>query len=327
MFRVGLEFRCRNCELAFWQSIDDVKTKVECQYCGSVFDIARQLRDRDWAFRRSGLFGRNDQQRGGIPVAVTLQQLDATLSTERRLFSTSLLLTSSGETPISPCETDFVMITSGYSHDRQHLPQVVIGECKARGAITPEDARNLAKIADALPYRRLNVFIVFAKLGEFSPDEVEACGLAQHKWRARVILLSERELEPYALYGRHAKEPRLRTTGLEDLAQNTTYLYPALRPKGFLEIEAAFLLKSHRASNLPFSVACRRFRPFAGVFGFCWRDVTRNVTHTEQPPEGSRVIAARQCSRAITKRLWSPKWATSGLQFPVVPEAIEEARC
>lgn len=239
VFRVGLELKCPNCQLAFWQSIDDVKVKAESEYCGKIFAVARQLRDHDWAFRRSGLFGRSDHQKGGIPVAITLQQLDANLSMDRRLFATSQLLTSSGESAINPCETDFVLITSGPSQHYRQLPQVVIGECKTRGAITPDDARNLAKVADALPYRRLNVFILFAKLGDFSSDEIQACALAQHKWASRVILLSQRELEPYFLYERHPAEPRLQTTSLENLAQNTTYLYPELRPKGFLEIEAA----------------------------------------------------------------------------------------
>jgi hypothetical protein len=40
---------------------------------------ATQLRDRNWAYRRSGLFVREDNQGGGIPVAVTLQQLDTML--------------------------------------------------------------------------------------------------------------------------------------------------------------------------------------------------------------------------------------------------------
>jgi hypothetical protein len=238
VFRVGLELRCTNCELAFWQPMDDIKERVECQYCGTTFPIARQLRDRDWAFRRSGLFGRADHQRGGIPVAVTIQQLDANLTFAPRVFSSSLILEPS-QHGLGPCETDFVMVTAGPSHQRPHLPQVLIAECKAAGTISADDARKLSAIADALPWRRLSVFILFSKLGEFTPEEVEACALAQHKWGSRVILLSRRELEPYFLYEGHAGEHRFRTTGLEDLAENTTSLYPQLRPQGWREVAAA----------------------------------------------------------------------------------------
>jgi hypothetical protein len=87
------------------------------------------------------------------------------------------------------------MMTAGPSHQRPHLPQVLIAECKAAGTITTDDARRLAAIADALPRRRLSVFILFSKLGEFTAEEVEACALAQHKWTSRVMLLSQRERE------------------------------------------------------------------------------------------------------------------------------------
>ena len=93
----------------------------------------RQLRDRNWAYRRSGLFGRDDHQHGGIPVALTLQQLDTQLFSHGMLYTTCLEL-APGEAAINACETDFVVVTTGFSHHRPHLPQVIIGECKIRRA-------------------------------------------------------------------------------------------------------------------------------------------------------------------------------------------------
>ncbi len=133
VFRVGLDLICPHCELSFWQLLDDVKTKLECVYCGASFDVTRQLRDRDWAFRRSGLFGRTDHQRGGIPVAVTIQQLDSTLHSDRILYTTSLELAPTADSTIDKCETDFVILTVGYSHNSPDLPQLLIGECKGAG--------------------------------------------------------------------------------------------------------------------------------------------------------------------------------------------------
>ena len=104
--------------------------------------------------------------------------------------------------------------------------------------ITGDDAVHLAKVAAALPRRRLDVFILFAKTGTFSEEEVEACSLAQDKWRERVIMLSKDELEPYHVDDRHPhREPRFHISGLEDLASMTTRLYPGLRCKGLLKLE------------------------------------------------------------------------------------------
>jgi hypothetical protein len=206
---VGLELKCAHCELKFWQSLDDLKTHIECVYCGTRFGVTDQLRDRDWAYRRSGLFGRNDNQHGGVPVAVTLQQLDTTLHSDRMLYTTSLAITP-GKAPIVKCETDFVVITTGRSHN---FPQIVIGECKAAGgSITIADAENLAKVADAFPKRRLKVFVLFAKTGTFSDEEIAACAHAQDKWHSRVILLTKDELEA----GSHLRAPQRGAASLRE---------------------------------------------------------------------------------------------------------------
>ncbi len=72
VFRAGLRFLCENCELESCVHLDDARTISRCEYCGKEFNVTPQLRDRDWAYRRSGLFGRDDHQGGGITVALTL---------------------------------------------------------------------------------------------------------------------------------------------------------------------------------------------------------------------------------------------------------------
>jgi hypothetical protein len=74
VFQAGLEIKCPNCLLKFWLSIDDVKSHVNCTYCDHQFNITPMLKDRDWRFRRSGLFSMDDQ--GSVPVALLLQQMD-----------------------------------------------------------------------------------------------------------------------------------------------------------------------------------------------------------------------------------------------------------
>lgn len=62
VFRVGLTFICPNCELESWTHLDDVATEITCEYCGKRFNVTPQLKDGAWAYRRSGLFGREDHQ-------------------------------------------------------------------------------------------------------------------------------------------------------------------------------------------------------------------------------------------------------------------------
>jgi hypothetical protein len=60
VFRVGLELTCPNCRLPSWVHLDDVRTRSTCGYCDHVYDVTSQLKDRDWRYRRSGIFGRED---------------------------------------------------------------------------------------------------------------------------------------------------------------------------------------------------------------------------------------------------------------------------
>lgn len=109
VFRVGLELKCPNCELPSWVHLDDVKTTSSCPYCDQLYDVTSQLADRDWRYRRSGIFGRNDNQLGGIPVALTLQQLSSNVHERLLMYSTALkfrLLSAD----IEECEADFVAI-------------------------------------------------------------------------------------------------------------------------------------------------------------------------------------------------------------------------
>lgn len=220
VFRVGLRLDCPNCDLEFWLPLDDVRTRVECEYCGTPFMITPQLRDRDWAFRRSGLFGRDDHQGGGIPVALTLRQLLSTCSSGRKVFSTAMELTG---TAISPCETDFVFLTEGLSH----TAEVAIGEVKTRDEITQQDLDNLARVARVLSSDDLAVYVVLSKLAEFTPLELEMIRNHDTGHRYRFILLSNRELEPLRPYERAAQVYDLgrSASSLRDMAANTVKIF------------------------------------------------------------------------------------------------------
>jgi hypothetical protein len=229
VFRVGIELECTSCQLKFWRSLDDAKTLVICEYCGREFNVAPQLKGEKWVYRPSGLFGRADHQEGGVPVALTLQQLD-TVTHGRCLSWLPAINLKPITAPIKACETDFVLLDQGF-HGRV---QLVIGECKTNKEITDEDVHNLSKVADALPSGRFDVFIVFAKAGrEFTPEEIQRCRAADSKIRRRTILLSMRELEPYFVYERAEKEFSVQghAASFEGMVKATRDIYFEPRPK------------------------------------------------------------------------------------------------
>jgi hypothetical protein len=178
------------------------------------------------------LFGREDHQQGAIPVALTLQQMDTVLSWGTPLFVTSMTIESNTQA-FRPCETDLVVVSEKGLYD--HRLGIAIGECKGRGEITEQDVRNLTQVADAFPKDRIMPFIIFSKTAPFTVDEIARCRAAQPAGRKSLILLSDRELEPYFVYERATKEFVIRSTAvsLQDLANTTHELYfdPKPRPQ------------------------------------------------------------------------------------------------
>jgi hypothetical protein len=201
VFRVGLKLKCTSCGLDFWKALDDVKAFVTCEYCGREFNTTPQLKDRNWAYRPSGLFGRDDNQEGGVPVALTLQQLETNLRGELMFWLPAINLEPI-TAPIEKCETDFFLLCQDH-HGRVKL---VISECKTNQEITDEDIRKLSKVADVFPSDRFDVFIVFSKAGTFSPNEIQRFKILDSKIKNRIILFSEEVLEPYFLYERAAEK-------------------------------------------------------------------------------------------------------------------------
>jgi hypothetical protein len=226
VFRVGLDLVCPNCELPSWIHLDEVKTISTCAYCGHQFSIFSQLKDRDWRYRRSGLFGRDDNQLGGIPVTLAIQQLATTLHERLLMYSTAINFRSATSI-IEKCEADFVAVVAGVPVSREAPVQILFGEAKTGIEFNADDVRKLAKLADALPQDLADTFIMFAKTATFTNDEVQLAQTLNSQHRKRVILLSVNELEPYHVYER--SEERLGhdaiATNLTDMARATHRLW------------------------------------------------------------------------------------------------------
>jgi hypothetical protein len=213
VFRTGLEFTCPNCELPSWIHLDDVRTKSTCAYCDHTYDVTPQLKDRDWRYRRSGIFGRDDDQLGGVPVALTLQQLSASLHENLIMYSTAVNFSSAGA-DIEPCESDFVVVISGARGISESPVQLLFGEAKAAGPIDESDVRKLGKLASAVPKHLAQSFKRLAKT-------------LNTQYERRVILWSRDELEPYFLYERSAGKlgQGRYASALTDMANNTHDLW------------------------------------------------------------------------------------------------------
>lgn len=221
IFRAGLRFECPNCQLEFWISIDDVRSSTICEYCGGVFNVTPLLKDRDWAYRRSGLFGRDDHQEGAIPVVLLLQQLNTVLHREG-IYTTAALLEST-QKKFSACETDFIFMNSrrGMSNI-----EVAVGECKTAGEITDDDVQKMESTISQLPRDIFDPYIVFAKLTKFNAEEIERLRSLYERSDRRVIMLTSDELEPYYPYDRRRTEPsRYLATSLNDMARHTWTIF------------------------------------------------------------------------------------------------------
>ncbi len=224
VYRTGLEFDCPSCRLEFWLTLDDVRTEVACEYCGHRFNVAPYLRDKNvWRYRRSGLFGRADNQEGAIPVILTIQQLHTTFRSREMLYAPAMSLKSKSPA-ISKCETDFVTLAQ---RPLDGKIDIAIGECKTRKQISDDNVNNLQAIADAFPSERFNVYIIFSKLGSFSAEELARVRRLNNEYRRRVILFTARELEPYHLYERTAKEFNIdrHAVSFEDMANITDQVF------------------------------------------------------------------------------------------------------
>ena len=234
LFRIGAELTCPSCRMASWIALDALKQRVVCDLCGHEHDATRQLMGGVWHYRRSGVLGAERNAQGAIPVALTLQQLETTLSggLHDGVYSPSLDLTKKGQAH-NECEVDFVWVIP---RPYPRKTAIILGECKDQGPIKQEeferDIENLRRVADALPRKRFKTFILLAKLTPFTSEEIDRVKTLNTEYQQRTILLTARELEPYHIYERTKAEFDIDSYGgtPEDLARTTGEMYFATQP-------------------------------------------------------------------------------------------------
>lgn len=214
VFRVGLRIECDHCGLSFWISLDEARTRTDCEYCGNSVHLARQLGGvHPWRYRRSGLFSADDDQQGAVPVALTLRQLYMASRVDEYLWLgyTTGMEMEGPDVGIRKCESDLVVVTQ----TRSGTVNVLIGECKTGSRIKPEVVEQLGAVASALNAIGVKAYIVFSKLTEFTSDEIDVIKRLDQAADPRVIMFTARDLEPAYPYEHAENEHGFYVANLE----------------------------------------------------------------------------------------------------------------
>jgi hypothetical protein len=226
LFRIGMELTCPSCNLPSWIALDSLQQTNKCEMCGNNYDATRQIVGGEFRYRRTGVLGIEKNTQGAVPVALLLQQLGINLRGHHRVvLAPSYDLEPFAGVTLPVCETDFVVIENRTFPDKSAF---IVGECKDEGdRIDEKDISNLKKIADAIQCRRFKPYILLARLSPFSPEEIALARTINGDYEEKVILLTQRELEPYHVYERVNKESGTRYYGgtAEELARTTAAIY------------------------------------------------------------------------------------------------------
>jgi hypothetical protein len=201
-FRAGLELQCESCNLWSWLSLKNLDDQWHCEYCGAQNKTTTQLKNRgDWKFRKSGLFAKDNNQEGAIPVVLTLLSLVRILDHSNFIYSTALKLDGDGVN----CETDLAILQ--YKYLRSDGIEVAIGECKSQGgSINQEDCDKLESAYNKIISKKIKCYLIFSKTADdFTPEEIELF----KKLRAKdipLILFTNKEMELYHPYWQEGGE-------------------------------------------------------------------------------------------------------------------------
>lgn len=226
LFRIGAQLTCPSCRLAAWVALDNLKQQMICELCGSAYDATRQLVNGEYHYRRTGVLGLEKNTQGAVPVVLVLEQLTRAFGYFRggNVYTPSIDIFPKHGCELPVCEIDFAMIVPGSFPSKASL---VLGECKDEGPIDSKDIENLSRIAGAIPQHRFDVYIVLAKMADFSVDEIELAKSLNGPLGRRAILLTSRDLEPFYIetFAKIRLGDKVSVNHPKDLAQITHDVY------------------------------------------------------------------------------------------------------
>lgn len=221
-FRAGLELVCNHCRLNSWLSLVELGDIWRCDYCGDENKTSLQLKNRgDWKFRKSGLFAKDNNQEGAVPVILTLLVFLRIFSPSEFVYSPSLNLEIGGKS----CEIDFCVL----QYQRGERIQLGIGECKAEGGIIDlKDIDNLKAVREQIKSLDIDCYLIFSKTSEeFNQEEIKLFKQLEGE-NNPVILLTNKEMEPYDPYWEIEGADKLPVKyphDMQEMSRNSVYLY------------------------------------------------------------------------------------------------------
>ena len=223
-------FKCKQCGLESTVLMTAFEGFWSCplcehsQYLPEV--IGSEYRRKDmWKFKKSGLFSKDNNQEGAVPVILSLLVLLRVLDSGQFFYSTSLNLHFERS-----CETDLCVLC--YHHGRK--TEIAIGECKSeKGRITSQDVSNLKAAREKLKAIGLDCYLVFSKTADSFYDEEIMLFRGLKAENVPFVLFTNREIEPYHPYWEKESEnlPVRYPHTLAELARNSEFIYlPAVVP-------------------------------------------------------------------------------------------------
>ena len=180
----------------------------------------KKSKDTYWNFRKGGLFGKDNNQEGAIPVIISLLSFNRVLHRHDLIYSTSLNLQNSKR-----CEIDFCILQYG----RGEKIELGIAECKSEGQkIDQRDIDNMKKVQDEVEKLKIDCYLIFAKTADkYEMEEIELFKALKEENR-KLIILSNKELEPYHPYWDIAEKeqlPEIYASDMMGMYRNSVFLY------------------------------------------------------------------------------------------------------
>lgn len=216
--------KCKQCGLESTILMSAFEGSWSCPYCEHSQYLPEyigcEFRQKGmWKFKKSGLFSKDNNQEGAIPVILTLLTLKRVLNFGQFLYSSSLNLRFE-----KSCESDLCVLRY---HDGRKI-EVGIGECKStKGSITSQDVSNLKAVREKFKAIGLACYLVFSKTADSFYDEEIALFRRLKAEHVPFVLFTNREIEPYHPYWEKESEnlPVRYPHSLADLARNSEFIY------------------------------------------------------------------------------------------------------
>lgn len=226
IFTPKKKFKCRSCGLNKYIKINNYENSWICPYCEHKHNMPQYITEdlqgvvnKYFKFIKSGLFSKDNNQEGAIPVILTLLTFNRIFFGSDLFHSTSLELKNHKR-----CEVDFIVLN--YQNKKIELG---IAESKSKGqTINKEDVENLKYVQDKINNLNIECYIIFSKTNNaFEVSELKLF-MELRKEGRKLILLTNNELEPYDPYWELEKTDKLPNKyamNMEEMYANSMFLY------------------------------------------------------------------------------------------------------